>query len=423
MPSEEPVPAEQAVRPVIFCGFSAISLFGFGDVLPAKSVIVVEEKEYARERGAQASVTWSPLVREIAEWDLAQVGTADEFFLNHRDLDPVAVVPVTEAGVLFAARLAERYGLPGASLGAAEALRDKYRLRGITRAAGIPNPESAVVADAAQARAFMAAGTGPIVIKPGSGQGSVGTLVVRDPAEIDEAWQGLCDEDDVALRAGRRMLAERFVAGDELSVEMLVQGGKSVFANVTGKLLYPGPRPVELGHVIPADIAPELNELLVRQTGRVVEAVGFADGIVHCEWIVADGVPHLVECAGRGAGDGIVDMIRQAYPVDILHAYVDILAGRAISVELPTQAKRAASIHYSVAQPGVVTEIRGLEAARESEGVFYADTVVEVGGRLNELRSSGDRPAFAAVTADTPAEALRLARAAAALIEVVTGPE
>lgn len=423
MPSEEPVPTEQAARPVIFCGFSAIMLFAYGEVLPAKSVIVVEEQEYARKRDAHASVTWSPLVREIIEWDHEQPGKADEFFLAHRDLDPVAVVPITEGGVLFAARLAERYGLPGGGFGAAEALRDKYRLRGITRAAGIPNPESAVVADAAQARAFMAAGTGPIVIKPGAGSGSVATLVVRDPAEIDGVWQSLRDEDDASLGPSLRMLAERFVAGDELSVEMLVQGGENVFANVTAKLLYPGPRPVEKGHVIPADIAPELADLLVRQTGRVVEAVGFADGIVHCEWIIADGVPYLVECAGRGAGDGIVDMIRQAYPVDILPAYMDILAGRAISVELPAQAKRAASIHYSTAQPGVVTEIRGLEAARESEGVFYADTVVEVGDRLNELRSSGDRPAFAAVTADTPAEALRLAMAAAALIEVVTRPE
>ncbi|WP_194922863.1 ATP-grasp domain-containing protein [Catenulispora pinisilvae] len=422
MPSEEPVLAEQPVRPIIFSGYSSISLFGYAEVLPAKSVIIVEESEYARERDAQASLTWSPLVREVVEWDLVGAGQADEFFLAHRDLDPVAVVPNTEVGTLFAARLAERYGLSGAGFGAARAMRDKRRLRAITGAAGIPNPESVVVADAGQARAFLAAGSGPIVLKPAAGMGSVATCVVRDSAGIDEVWDSLTQE---AARLGpeQPMLAERFVAGPEFSVEMLVRGGKDVFASVTGKLLYPGSRPVEMGHVVPADIPAALTELLVQQTRRVVEAVGFADGIVHCEWIVADGVPHLVECAGRCAGAGIIDMIRQAYPVDIVQAYVDILSGRAPSVELPARARRAASVRFTSAQPGVVTAIRGVEAAGASEGVFYAGAAVEVGGRVNKLRSSGDRPAFAAVTADTPAEALRLAAAAAALIEIETRPE
>ena len=173
-----------------------------------------------------------------------------------------------------------------------------------------------------------------------------------------------------------RMLCEQFVEGEEFSVEMLVQGGRGVFSNVTGKLLYPGPRPVEMGHVVPADIAPELAALLAAQTQAVVDAVDFRDGMVHCEWIVSDGVPYIVECAGRPAGDGIVDMIRQAYPVDINQAFFDIMAGREISVELPAQAKGAASIRFiDVAEPGIVTAIRGVEQAQAGEGVFYADSI------------------------------------------------
>ena len=57
-----------------------------------------------------------------------------------------------------------------------------------------------------------------------------------------------------------RMLAERFVDGHEYSVEMLVRGGEPLFVNVTGKQLFPGPRPVELAHVVPADIPLSLTE-------------------------------------------------------------------------------------------------------------------------------------------------------------------
>ena len=109
-----------------------------------------------------------------------------------------------------------------------------------------------------------------------------------------------------------RMLAERFVRGDEYSVEMLVSDGRPLFANVTGKLLFPGPRPIELGHVVPANIPDKLKALLHEQTERVLRAVGFGTGVVHCEWIVSGGTAYFVECAGRFPGDGIVELIDRA---------------------------------------------------------------------------------------------------------------
>ena len=75
------------------------------------------------------------LVRELVEWEYTRAGTADEFYATHRDLNPVAVVPLIEYATPFAARLAERFGLPGASLGAAQILRDKALPRKV-RAAG-----------------------------------------------------------------------------------------------------------------------------------------------------------------------------------------------------------------------------------------------------------------------------------------------
>ena len=56
--------------------------------------------------------------------------------------DPVAILPGVEYAVPFAARLAERYGVPGAGLGAATILSDKALLRAVTSEAGIPNPRS-----------------------------------------------------------------------------------------------------------------------------------------------------------------------------------------------------------------------------------------------------------------------------------------
>ena len=38
--------------------------------------------------------------------------------------------------------------------------------------------------------------------------------------------------------------------------EMIVRDGTPLFGNITAKALYPGPRPIELGHSVPADLPP-----------------------------------------------------------------------------------------------------------------------------------------------------------------------
>jgi biotin carboxylase len=415
-----------AVRPLVLVGFVGVAMIGFAPIQPANSVIFVEEPDVIRKREVRDKVAGSTLVRDLIPWEFHLPGKADEFFHAHRDLNPSAVIALSEYGTTFAARLAERYGLPGATFGAAQILRDKALLRQVSRAAGIANPESTRVESAADVLAFMRAGTGPIVLKPANRQASVGTQVIHDPADVEQAWLNCMTQDEGVFVPDRpmelRMLAERFVDGTEYSVEMLVRDGTELFTNVTDKQLYPGPRPVELAHVVPADIDDDLWALLREQTLRVIDAAGFADGIVHCEWIVADGVPHLVECAGRLAGDGIIELIENSYPVELKRAYVAVMKGESLPEPLPTRAKAAAAARFLAIEPGVVADVRGVEAAEQAEGVVMCDVGIAPGDRFGGLRSSWDRVGDLVVKAGSPAEALRLAEAAAALIHIDVQP-
>ena len=218
------------------------------------------------------------------------------------------------------------------------------------------------------------------------------------------------------------MLAERFVQGHEYSVEMLVRDGEELFVNVTGKQLFPGPHPVELAHAVPADIPAELADLLGAQTRKLLDAVGFGSGTVHCEWIVSDGIPYLVECAGRFAGDGIIELIQRAYPVNYVEAVYAVLKGEPLPVDLPDCAKRAAAVRFMMIEPGIVDTIHGVDAAREAEGVFSCDVEIAPGDRFDGLHSSWDRVGDVMVTADTPADALRLAEAAVELVQIGLRP-
>jgi biotin carboxylase len=219
------------------------------------------------------------------------------------------------------------------------------------------------------------------------------------------------------------MLVESFVHGHEYSVEMLAHEGMPLFRSVTDKLLYPGPRPIEQGHVVPADIPGELAERLFRETERLLGAVGFGTGVVHCEWIVSGEVPYLVECAGRFGGDGIVDLVDHAYAMSLVRAYITVMSGEPLSEPPPSRATQAAAVRFLIAEPGVVDAVEGLDEARAMPGVIGCDVSVHPGERVPELRSSWDRIGLVEVTAPTPAEAARRAEEALARVTVKVRPD
>ncbi|MEV7213733.1 ATP-grasp domain-containing protein [Kitasatospora cineracea] len=407
-------------RPVLIVGYVAFAVPAVAAFQGPDSVVYVEEPDVARKRHLAEAVQHIDYARELIEWEYHLPGRADAFFAAHPGLDPVAVIPAVEYAVPFAARLAERYGLPGAGLGAAQLLRDKHQLRVVAAAAGIANPASEPVADAAALAGFLARHPGPAVLKPANRQASVGTLVVGGPEEVGAAWAFGQAQDEGAFVPDRPiapvMLAEQYVRGPEFSVEMLLSGGRPLFANTTGKLLYPGRYPIEAGHTVPAELPVETHELLAAETERLAAAVGFGTGVLHCEWILADGVPVLVECAGRLPGDSITDLIEAAYPVELTRAYFALMRG-ADPGPLPAKAERAtAAAFLAPDRPGTVTAVHGLDAAAAAAGVQLAAVGIAPGHRSAGLRSSWDRVGIVTTLADTPAEARRLADEAAALV-------
>jgi biotin carboxylase len=415
-----------AAGPVIVVGFASAALASQASFLPDASVIFVEEPDVARKRDVASKVAGWSVVRELLEWEYQLPGAADAFAERHPDLRPAAVIPQVEYAVEFAASLAEHYGVPGAGPAAARLLRDKHLLRRRTRLAGVANPASRQVGGPDEVRAFMAEHPGPVVLKPANRQAAVGTRILREPGEVHRAWADCAMQEEGVYVPDRqmplRMLVERFVSGSEYSVEMLVRDGAALFRNVSATVLYPGSCPVELGHIVPADLPRALADRLCEDTERVLRAVGFATGIVHCEWIVEAGTPYLVECAGRFAGDGIVALIDRAYEIDLVRSYYTMMRGQPLAASLPRRPQLAAAVWFLHAAPGLVQAVDGVDAARELAGVIECEVSVAPGERIHELRSSWDRVGHAMAAAPTPSEAARRAAAAIEHVGVRTAP-
>jgi biotin carboxylase len=141
---------------------------------------------------------------------------------------------------------------------------------------------------------------------------------------------------------------------------------------------------------------------------------------VHAEWIVRDGVPHLVECAGRPPGDGILDLVDAAYGCDTVDLYVRLMSGEPIAPPGPV---RGAAARFLRAEPGRVESVTGVGTARAMPGVTHVEVYPEPGGQVAEVRSSWGRLGEVIATGSTVEEASKAADRAVAAITIRTSPD
>ncbi|MGW6391714.1 ATP-grasp domain-containing protein [Streptomyces sp. NPDC055103] len=409
----------------VLVGYSPVMLAKLDEQLPADSVLVLEEPAVIDARGITALAE-----RHRCVAALFQAPSQDEAD-PHRVVEAVprpagvrAVVPVVEYGVVVAATLAEAWGLPGAGPEAARVLRDKSLLRAAATAAdgGIAQPDWAVVERAEQVADFRAAHGGECVLKPANRQASLGVRLLGPGDDVTTAWAQTTAADEPALRAHyedtARFLVEERLRGPEVSVEAVVHDGEIGFTNITAKLVQDNGHPVETGHTVPADLPPSLADALRESVARLARAVGFRSGVLHSEWILVDGTPHLVECAGRLPGGGITVLIDLTYETDILRNLLQVLTGTGPVGPLPAQ--RASAVRFLIARPGLVESVTGADAAQVAPGVTELHLSIAPGTTVHTATSSWERGGLVIATGADAAEAGRRAEHALSLIKVRT---
>ncbi|ETK35465.1 ATP-grasp domain-containing protein [Microbispora sp. ATCC PTA-5024] len=308
--------------------------------------------------------------------------------------------------------LADALGLPSPGLRATRACRSKYLQRWY-----LPefSPASTVVPPARR-RSFDAdAVRYPVVVKPTGRHSSSGVETVADAAELRAQFGSYLPHETV--------LVEEKVAGQEFSVESLVQDGRLFFASVTRKeTTESGTRCfVELAHSVPNDIE-GVDDVILDANRRMLEALAFRNGIAHAEWRVdASGRPYLMEVAARTPGDGLSILYLLATGVPLEPAIVRIALGEPADYPAPRRYARQVYLEH---EPGLLADVTvdwpGIVPQWVGEGGLWPEiepgapgdppalravlVTKDPGDLLGPLHSSDDRAVSFLIDAPTAAE-------------------
>ncbi|MEU7756892.1 ATP-grasp domain-containing protein [Micromonospora sp. NPDC049171] len=357
-----------------------------------------------------------PQSAAVSEW------VAAARFIN--DVAPVTwLANYTEYDTDKTAAIAQALGVTAPSAETYRHISDKCAMRQRLAAAGVDDTPAAVAHTVEDIRLFGDQAGYPLICKPLSGVGSRGVVLVRSADEIDQAFRhttSAAESLDVT-----QVMVERFHHGREFSVEAVSEDGRHLVACVTEKHLASGF--VEIGHVLPAPLSPEVRSDIERTVGAALDALGVQTGVTHTEVIVTPEHVRIIETHLRLAGDEIPQMLARVSSIDLADALVRQSVGMSVLDELEVAKRRfdAAPLYAAIwyAEPtadGVIESIDGIDAARLIPDVRDVSVTVGRGDRISPLTMSRDRPAYAWATGTSAREALDRARAAVGELRFTT---
>jgi phosphoribosylamine--glycine ligase len=310
--------------------------------------------------------------------------------------------------VPLALGIADRFraeGVPvfGPSRAAARIESSKAFAKALMASHGIPTARFGVFTEISAARAYCRQAGAPLVVKADGLAAGKGAVVCRTLEEADRAL-ALCLEDAAFGDAGRTVVVEEFLEGEEASFFALCDGTAAVAMGAAQdhKAVFDGdqgPNTGGMGAYSPApafDASTEARVMaeIVRPTLAALEAAGSAyRGVLYAGLMLTKNGPKVVEFNCR-FGDPECQTIVPRLAGDLLPVLAGVAAGHRLPPALAwrpgasvcvVMASRGYPGKYETGKP-----ITGVDEAGAVEGVtvFHAGTaerdgrLVTAGGRV-----------------------------------------
>jgi phosphoribosylamine--glycine ligase len=337
------------------------------------------------------------------------------------DLTVVGPEVPLEAGIV---NLFQTRGLPifGPTREAARIETSKRFAKELMVRAGIPTARATQHSDAREAKAALDDFSSPVVIKASGLAAGKGVVVAQSTAEAERAIDAMLS-DRVFGSAGREILIEEFLEGEELSLFAITDGQQALPllpAQDHKRLLDGdfGPNTGGMGAYAPTSIAtPELtsrvmSEIIRPALAAMREAGSPFKGLLYAGLMITDDGPKVVEFNCR-FGDPETQALMPLMDSSLLELIAAVAGGGSLSLARYPDWKPLSSVTTVVAAAGYPDKVRTgdviqLPSPEEGVELFHAGTARDPA--TNELVTAGGRVVAVTAVASSLFEAAELSR-------------
>lgn len=278
--------------------------------------------------------------------------------------------------------------------------------------AGVPTARASHHTDAGEAKLALSDFTAPVVIKASGLAAGKGVVVAQSAAEAERAIDAMLS-DRVFGAAGREILIEDFMEGEELSVFAITDGEHALPllpAQDHKRLLDGdfGPNTGGMGAYAPTSLGtPELIDQVMREIVKPTLAAMAGDGfpfrgLLYAGLMITPDGPRVVEFNCR-FGDPETQALMPLMSSSLLELIAAVAGGGSLRGSRPIEWKPLASVSTVLAAEGYPEKPRAgdvihLPPPERNVELFHAGTTLDPA--TSELRTSGGR--VLAVTAIAP---------------------
>lgn len=275
-----------------------------------------------------------------------------------------------------AAHVTRALGLPGNSPRAVENCRSKLAQREVLRQAGLPVPEFFSFALAGDAAQIASTATYPCVLKPLALAASQGVIRANNAAEFIAAARRIAallekPEVQVLREPGLgSILVERYIPGDEVAVECLLDRGRlRVLAIFDKPDPLEGPYFEETIYVTPSRHPAAVQQQITECAERTVRALGLTHGPAHLEFRINERGVWILEASPRPIG-GLCSRALRFGPQRIL--LEELLVRHALGMDgahLDREPDASGVMMIPVPRSGVLDRVEGEADALATPGI------------------------------------------------------
>jgi biotin carboxylase len=341
-----------------------------------------------------------------------------------------AIIAVDDSGSQVAAMASDLLGLPHNSPEAAEAARNKYLMRQLLQSGGVQSPESQLhyFTDGPVQTNMSAVAADlkyPCVVKPLDLSGSRGVIRADNPEEFLAAAEKL-RQFLVSLGSAPNetpFLAEQYVAGVEVALEGILDGGRlQVLALFDKPDPLEGPYFEESIYVTPSRHSRETQDAIAECAAEASAALGLREGPVHAELRLNESGPWIIELAGRSIGGLCSQTLRFSSDASL----EELILRQAFGIEIESyERERSAGgvMMIPIPEAGLLKKVEGCDAAEALPLIESVEITAKLNNSLVPLPEGDSYLGFIFARGEQPADVESALREAHSKLRFEIAPE
>lgn len=334
-----------------------------------------------------------------------------------------AILSLDDSGAFLAARTSQRLGLPHNAAAAADAARNKYRMRQLLSAGGVLSPrfqrffsDDSLLAILPTVESEIGY---PCVVKPEDLNGSRGVIRANNRDELLAAVTRLVQ----LIGPGRHFLVEEYMPGVEVALEGILDGGElQVLALFDKPDPLEGPFFEETIYVTPSRLPEAVQADIAATTAQAARALGLEMGPIHAELRINDRGAWIVEIAGRSIGGLCSRTLR--FGTDASLEELILRQATGLSLEGLTREGQAGGVMMiPIPEAGILRCVHGVDKAKAVPGIEDVQITAQLNYPLVPLPEGDAYLGFIFAAGDSPEEVETALRAAHAELHFEILPE